>query len=123
MPTATATAPHTTATNAGTVTRHAPVRTDGPPPVPDEVVPGVDDVDPVARLVEPVAGVSLELYARIVKSIEMVNHDLSLLTPMAAAHGVHHDAWATARREWNVRIADEPAVRALFQVLYGSVAS
>jgi hypothetical protein len=80
-------------------------------------------VDPIAELVRPIAGVSIELYARVVKSIEMVNHDLSLLEPMAAAHGVPRDAWARARRGWNERIALEPAICALFQVLYRSQSS
>lgn len=74
--------------------------------------------DPIAELARPIAGVSIELYARIVKSIQIVNHDLSLLAPMAAAHGVPRDAWVQARLGWNERIATEPAIRELFQVLY-----
>jgi hypothetical protein len=80
-----------------------------------------DPVDPIHRLMEPIAGVSLELYARIVQSIAMVNHDLSMLEPMAALHGVSRESWAEARRGWNLRIGAEPAVNQVFLVLYHSM--
>ena len=76
--------------------------------------------DGIEQLMSPIAGVSLELYARIVRSIAMVNHDLSMLEPMAALHGVTREAWAEARRGWNLRIGAEPAVIQVFQVLYHS---
>lgn len=79
--------------------------------------------DGVEQLMQPIAGVSLELYARIVRSIAMVNHDLSMLEPMAALHGVARDAWNEARRGWNLRIGAEPAVNHLFLVLYDSAVS
>lgn len=66
----------------------------------------------------PIAGVSLELYARIVRSISLMNHDLSMLTPMALLHGVDRDAWDEARLGWNVRIATDEAVNFLFLELY-----
>lgn len=66
----------------------------------------------------PIAGVGLELYARIVRSIAMMNHDLSMLAPMAALHGVGNDDWVTARDGWNRRIASDPAVSYLFRELY-----
>jgi hypothetical protein len=75
------------------------------------------DADVVPAL-EPIAGVSLELYVRIVRSISMMNHDLSMLAPMAALHGVDHESWVEARTGWNQRIAGDGAVNSLFRVLY-----
>ena len=71
-----------------------------------------------ADALTPIAGVDLELYARIVRSIALMNHDLSMLAPMAALHGVGNDAWVTAREGWNRRIASVPAVNYLFRELY-----
>ncbi len=68
----------------------------------------------------PVAGVTLELYAQIVRSIAMMNHDLSMLTPMAALHGVDDQSWNEARRGWNIRIATDDAVNSAFCVSYHS---
>jgi hypothetical protein len=73
---------------------------------------------PSSSSMQPIAGVSLELYARIVRSIEMVNHDLSMLSPMAALHGVDGLAWDEARRGWNARIATDPEINVLFRELY-----
>jgi len=67
---------------------------------------------------QPIAGVTLELYARIMRSIAMTNHDLSMLTPMAALHGVDHDSWSEARLGWNSRIATDDAVNSLFCECY-----
>jgi hypothetical protein len=71
-----------------------------------------------AAALQPVAGVSLELYARIVRSIALMNHDLSMLAPMAALHGVGQDEWGRARHVWNQRIASDDAVNYLFRELY-----
>jgi hypothetical protein len=80
---------------------------------------GTDGLDTdVMPSLRPIAGVSLELYARIVRSIATMNHDLSMLAPMAALHGVDHDAWVEARTGWNQRIAVDGAVNSLFCVLY-----
>lgn len=68
--------------------------------------------------IEPIAGVSLELYASIVRSIAMVNHDVSMLGPMAALHGVDAAAWSQARSGWNHRIATDQTVTVLFCELY-----
>jgi hypothetical protein len=74
--------------------------------------------DRPASALQPIAGVSLELYARIVRSIALMNHDLSMLAPMAALHGVGHDEWVLARQGWNERIAADDAVNYLFRELY-----
>jgi len=80
---------------------------------------GTDGLDTdVMPSLRPIAGVSLDLYARIVRSIATMNHDLSMLAPMAALHGVDHDAWVEARTGWNQRIAVDGAVNSLFCVLY-----
>ncbi len=71
-----------------------------------------------ADSLQPIAGVGLDLYARIVRSIALMNHDLSMLAPMAALHGVGHDEWVQARQGWNERIASDDAVNYLFRELY-----
>ena len=68
--------------------------------------------------IDPIAGVSLELYARIVRSIAMMNHDVSMLGPMAALHGVDAAAWSQARSGWNRRIAGDEAITVLFREMY-----
>ncbi len=68
--------------------------------------------------IDPIAGVSLELYARIVRSIATVNHDVSMLGPMAALHGVDAAAWNQARSGWNRRIASDQAITVLFREMY-----
>lgn len=97
--------------NAGVRDRHGRDERPGP----------IEPCDPIDDLMQPIAGVSLELYARIVRAIAMVNHDLSMLEPMAALHGVSREAWAEARRGWNLRIGVEPAVNQVFLVLYHSM--
>ncbi len=67
---------------------------------------------------QPIAGVGLDLYARIIRSIALMNHDLSMLAPMAALHGVGQDEWVQARHGWNERIASDDAVIYLFRELY-----
>ena len=69
------------------------------------------------ELLEPIAGVGIELYAAIVRSIAVFDHDLSMLSSMAALHGVGHDAWERARRGWSERLAEHPAVDHVFRVL------
>ena len=71
-----------------------------------------------ADSLQPIAGVGLDLYARIVRSIALMNHDLSMLAPMAALHGVGQDEWVLARQGWNERIATDDAVNYLFRELY-----
>ncbi|MEZ5221296.1 MAG: hypothetical protein R2743_07355 [Ilumatobacteraceae bacterium] len=81
--------------------------------------PGTATPDPsgMDEVLQPIAGVGLELYAAIVRSIAVFEHDLSMLTSMAALHGVDHDTWERARRGWSARLAEHPAVDHLFRVL------
>ena len=65
-----------------------------------------------------IAGVDLELYTLIVRSIAAMNHDLSMLGPMAALHGLEPAQWHEARQGWNQRIATDGAVNSLFRELY-----
>ena len=70
---------------------------------------------------EPIAGVSLELYARIVKAIAPLNYDQSALPGIAASHGVDSASWQQAHDGWNARIQGEPAVAKAFSDVYRTV--
>ena len=70
---------------------------------------------------EPIAGVSLELYARIVKAIAPLNYDQSALPGIAASHGVDSASWQQAHDGWNARIQGDPAVAKAFSDVYRTV--
>lgn len=70
---------------------------------------------------EPIAGVSLELYARIVKAIAPLNYDQSALPGIAASHGVDSASWQQAHDGWNARIQGDPAVARAFSDVYRGV--
>ena len=67
---------------------------------------------------EPIAGVSLELYAEISKSLATVNYDQSQAPALAAARGVSPENWQAAVDGWNARMRTNPAVGQRFNALY-----
>jgi len=67
---------------------------------------------------EPIAGVSLELYAEISKSLATVNYDQTRAPEMAAAKGVGGADWQAALDGWNARMSANPAVASRFNALY-----
>ena len=67
---------------------------------------------------EPIAGVSLELYAEISKSLATVNYDQSQGPALAAAKGVSPENWQAAVDGWNARMKTNPAVGQRFNALY-----
>ncbi len=67
---------------------------------------------------EPIAGVSLELYAEISKSLATVNYDQSQGPALAAARGVSPENWQAAVDGWNARMRTNPAVGQRFNALY-----
>jgi len=67
---------------------------------------------------EPIAGVSLELYAEISKSLATVNYDQSQAPALAAARGVSPENWQAAVDGWNARMKTNPAVGQRFNALY-----
>ncbi len=71
-----------------------------------------------AGSLDPIAGVSLELYAKIVKAIAPLNYDQSALPGIAASHGVDSASWQQAHDGWNARIQGEPAVAKAFSDIY-----
>lgn len=77
---------------------------------------------PVAAAAEgdlaPIAGVSIELYAEISKSLAEVNYDQSRAPEMAARKGVAAADWEAAMTGWNARITANPAVAKQFNSLY-----
>ena len=67
---------------------------------------------------EPIAGVSLELYAEISKSLATVNYDQSQAPALAAAKGVSPENWAAAVEGWNARMQTNRTVGQRFNQLY-----
>ena len=67
---------------------------------------------------EPIAGVSLELYAEISKSLATVNYDQAQAPALAAARGVSPENWQAAVDGWNARMKTNPAVGQRFNALY-----
>jgi hypothetical protein len=69
---------------------------------------------------EPIAAVSLELYARISKSLATIDYDLSQSVRLAGDQGVSEENWAVAVEGWNARMAANPAVGTKFSALYAA---
>jgi hypothetical protein len=67
---------------------------------------------------EAIAGVSLELYAEISRSLAEVGYDTSQSHEMAARKGVSAAAWDAAVEGWNARMRSNPAVGQRFNALY-----
>jgi|GEM_PF-838362 len=66
----------------------------------------------------PIAGVSIELWAEISKSLAEVNYDLARGPEMAARKGVQAADWELAMTGWNARLTANPAVAQRFNALY-----
>lgn len=67
---------------------------------------------------EPIAGVSLDQYATISKSLAAHGYDQSKAVEVAASHGVSPENWQQAMEGWNARIKANPAVGQQFNKLY-----
>ncbi len=73
---------------------------------------------PDAELLEPIAGVSLEMYARVVRGTGAYNFDSSMLPTLAGQFGIGDDAWHQAHVGWNDRIRSDPGVAHRFTAVY-----
>jgi hypothetical protein len=67
---------------------------------------------------EPIAGVSLDLFAEISRSLAVYGYDLAKGPELAASRGVSADEWIQATAGWNDRIKTNAAVAERFDVLY-----
>ena len=67
---------------------------------------------------EPIAGVSLELYVAISKSLAALNDDQSKAADVAASNGVAESDWSAAVDGWNARLCSNPSVGQRFNLLY-----
>jgi hypothetical protein len=67
---------------------------------------------------EPIAGVSLELYTEVSKTLAAVNYDQTAAPGIAATKGIAPDAWQQAVDGWNARMTRNPAVAQRFNALY-----
>ena len=66
----------------------------------------------------PIAGVTLELYAEISRSLAEVAYDTARAPEMAARKGVSAPDWDAAVAGWNARMHSNPAVGQRFNALY-----
>lgn len=67
---------------------------------------------------DAIAGVDLQTYAKIVKSIAPLNYDQALLPGIAASNGVDAASWTQAHDGWNARIKSDPGVASAFSAAY-----
>jgi hypothetical protein len=67
---------------------------------------------------EPIAGVSLEQYAEISRSLAAVGYDQSRAHELAAAAGVSAERWDAAVSGWNQRITASAPTASRFNALY-----
>ena len=58
-------------------------------------------------LMAPIAGVSLEKYAELVVKMRGVVRDRNAAASIAEAHGVNREAWESAMRGWESRLASD----------------
>jgi hypothetical protein len=80
------------------------------------VMPPVGPID--ATDLEPIAGVSLEQYVDISKSLSSHGYDQSKAAEVAAAKGVSAQSWEAAVAGWNERIKANRAIGQRFNQLY-----
>lgn len=73
----------------------------------------IDDAD-----LEPIAGVSLEQYVEISKSLSAHGYDQSKAAEVAASKGVSAQSWEAAVAGWNSRITANRAIGQRFNQLY-----
>lgn len=66
----------------------------------------------------PIAGVSLELYVTISRSLATVGYDTARAPEMAAREGVSAADWDVAVAGWNARMHTDPTVAQRFNALY-----
>jgi len=69
----------------------------------------------------PIAGVDLELYTRIVKTIGTGGYDEARLAATAGAYGVSPEAWREAQAGWGSRIQVDRGLGRRFNELYRTV--
>jgi hypothetical protein len=67
---------------------------------------------------EPVAGVSIETYAAISRTLTDRGGDQAAAPGIAAEHGVDQASWDAAVAEWNARMQRNPAVGTRFSQLW-----
>lgn len=70
---------------------------------------------------EPVAGVSIETYAAISRTLTDRGGDQSAAPAIAAEHGVDQASWDAAVAEWNARMQRNQAVGTRFNQLWRGV--
>ncbi len=70
---------------------------------------------------EPVAGVSIETYAAISRTLTDRGGDQAAAPGIAAEHGVDQSSWDAAVAEWNARMQRNPAVGTRFNQLWRGV--
>ncbi len=67
---------------------------------------------------EPIAGVSLERYVDVSKSLAACNHDQSKAADVAASMGITRSDWSRAAEGWRSRLRSNPHVGQRFSALY-----
>ena len=67
---------------------------------------------------EPVVGVSLAVYAAIVKESAEFGHDPAMMAELAAGFGISDEDWPIAVAGWNARFHTHPAVAQRFNQSY-----
>lgn len=70
---------------------------------------------------EPVAGVSIETYAAISRTMNEREAGQDAAVVIAAEHGVDASSWQAAMTEWNERMQRNPAVGTRFGQLWRGV--
>jgi hypothetical protein len=76
--------------------------------------------EPKPGNLEPIAGVTLETYTKIIKSLGANAGDESAQVMAAQANGVNAGDWSTAKEGWGARIKDDRAIGSRFNTLYTS---
>jgi len=67
---------------------------------------------------DPIAGVSIEQFASVSKSVAAFGYDPTKLPEIAASKGISATDWQTAHEGWNERIKRNRAVAQRFNQLY-----
>jgi glutamate formiminotransferase len=78
--------------------------------------PGMGAIDPA--LLEPIAGVSLEQYAQLAKTIGERHLDQAGIEGFVQSRGLSPEAWQAAYDGWNARFKGNMALSTRFGMLY-----
>jgi hypothetical protein len=79
-------------------------------------LPGGGPVDP--QLLEPIAGITLERYAELSKSIGERKLDQAGIENFVRSHGVSYEDWQAAYDGWNERFKGNMALSVHYGTLY-----